>query len=65
MDNTNVVDLFERKARCKSPAVTQSEQFGMYFCTKCESDIFHINANGIVSCAKCFAMMSNITVQRR
>lgn len=38
------------------------EQEHNYFCTRCDSEQFHLHPTGVVICAHCGVTMSNIKV---
>lgn len=60
----NVVRLaeFRRRKTLAQRAGARAAPGAQYFCLRCEAEDFRIYASGTVHCAKCGALIRNLTV---
>ena len=58
----NVVRLSEFRRRKAQPQRASAQSGAQYFCIRCEADEFRLYAVGSIHCARCGALIRNITV---
>ena len=60
----NVVRLaeFRRRKALAQRASASAEPGAQYFCLRCEAEEFRLFATGTIHCAKCGALIRNISV---
>ena len=63
----NVVRLaeFRRRKQQAQRATTTAEPGSQYFCLRCEAEEFRIFGTGTIHCAKCGALIRNISIAQR
>jgi hypothetical protein len=60
----NIVNLsdYRRAGRSAGPDTPPAHDQPQYFCTRCDSAEFKLYASGEVRCARCQALIRNVTV---
>jgi hypothetical protein len=61
----HIVRLSEHRRRLRPAAKPSTGQPEHYFCLRCDADQFKLFPGGTVNCARCGALMSNLTVAEK